>query len=252
MGKIICYGGGKIDSCDGLNNNIEFGKEVIKISGKKSPKLLYIPTASEDSLSKVESTIEYFGNKLGCLVDVLYLVNKQSNSEHFRAKILSSDIIYVSGGNPIKLMKTWRKHKIDKFLVEAYEKGIVLAGKSAGAICWYKYGGAYTGRINNGNLGLMKVRGIGIINATLCAHYNTVGENRRTDLRDLMKKSHGVAIALDNCCGIEINDGTFRIVSSSDNANAYKVYWCNGNFYEEIIEKSNEFKKIELLLSKRI
>ena len=51
-----------------------------------------------------------------------------------------SDIIYVGGGNTLKMMKVWKKTGVDKMLKQAYEKGIVLSGLSAGSICWFRWG----------------------------------------------------------------------------------------------------------------
>ena len=65
-----------------------------------------------------------------------------------------------------------------------------------------------------------------------------------------MKKINGVAIEVENCCAIEIIDNKYKIISSKVSANAYKVYWKDGKFNEEIIKKEKELKLLKDLLKK--
>ena len=66
----------------------------------------------------------------------------------------------------------------------------------------------------------------------------------------MMKKTSGVAIALDNCCAVEIIDNKYRIISSKPSANAYKVYWKTDKYYEEIIKKEKVLNSLDSLLKK--
>ncbi len=69
---------------------------------------------------------------------MLNLLGVNPSRKELEEKILSSDLIYVSGGNTLKLMRRWRRLGVDKILELVHDKGIVLAGLSAGAICWFK------------------------------------------------------------------------------------------------------------------
>ena len=135
MKKIVAVGGGEIGRPGYSIETAKIDKEIIKLSGKKRPKFLFIPTASLDADDYVKVVNNYFGNKLGCVIDVLYLVNKKISRREIENKILNSDIIYVGGGNTFKMLKLWRKLGVDKVLAAAYKKGIVHSGVSAGAIC---------------------------------------------------------------------------------------------------------------------
>lgn len=73
----------------------------------------------------------------------------ESDIESVRAKIMTSDIVYVGGGNTLKMMKIWRKTGFDAILREAYENGIVCAGISAGANCWFEFGHSDSRRFAN-------------------------------------------------------------------------------------------------------
>lgn len=249
MKKIIAIGGGEMGRPGYPIETTKIDKEVIKISGKKNPKLLFIPTATDDSQSYVDVITKQYGKKLGCKVDILFLVKEKPSKKEIQNKILNSDIVYVGGGNTLKMMNIWRKYEVDKILKEAYKKGIVLTGLSAGSICWFKYGNSDSRRFYNPKADLIKVSGLNLINALHCPHYD-FEKDRKSDLKKMMKKTPRVAIAIDNCCAIEVVGDKYRIIDSKKSANAYKVYWKNNKYYEEVINKDKEFKPIDILLKK--
>lgn len=245
MSKIVAIGGGEIGRPGYPVETTKIDKEIIKLTGKVNPRLLFIPTASSDLESYLNVVKKHFGKRLNCKVSVLYLIREKLNKEEVEKKILDTDIIYVGGGNTLTMMKIWRKLGVDKVLVKAYKKDIVLSGLSAGAICWFRYGSSDP----KPDVDPTKIRGLDFVNALYCPHYN-IEKDRKADLKKMMKKTPGIAIAVDNCCAIEIVDGEYRVISSKKNANAYKVYWKRGKFHEELIEKKKEFMPIETLLSK--
>lgn len=227
--KIIAVGGGEIS----LSETLKIDQEIIDQSRKKNPRLLFIPTASSDSEGYVKGMKTYFGEKLGCQIDILYLLNKKINQSETEKTILSSDIIYVGGGNTLKMMKIWRRYNIDTILRKAGERGVVLSGISAGAICWFTCGSSDSRKFKNPQAKLIRVTGLNFVPFVLCPHYN-VEADRKPDLKELMKRTPGVAIALDNCSAIEIIDAGYRILTSNNSARAYKVYWSNGEYFEEV------------------
>lgn len=249
MKKIIAIGGGEIGRRKFPMDIIKIDKEIIRLSGKKMPKLLFIPTASSDSAGYIEVVEKYFGKKLGCKIDVLYLINNKFSKKEIADKILRSDIVYVGGGNTLKMMKIWEKTGVDKILIKAYNKGIVMSGLSAGSICWFKYGNSDSRKFANPKANLIKVAGLGFIKALHCPHYD-IEVYRKADLKKMMKKTSGVAIAIDNCCAIEVIDNKYRIIASKKSANAYKVYWKKNTYHEEIIKKEQKLKPLDWLLSK--
>ena len=247
--KIVAIGGGEIGRPGYPVETIKIDREIIALSGKKNPRVLFIPTASGDSEGYTEVFNKHFGKRLGCKTDVLYLIKEKQNKKQIREKILNSDIVYVGGGNTAKLMKVWRKTGTDKILQGAVKKGIVLSGLSAGSICWFKYGLSDSRRFKNPNAKLIKVSGLGLINALHCPHYD-FETHRKEELKQMMKNMSGVAIAIDNCCAIEIVDDQYRIVSSKKDAKAYKVYWKNNKFYKEAIGQNKEYKPLLEILIK--
>ena len=224
-------------------------EEPLNLTGKKNPRLLFIPTASADSELYYETVKKHFGKVLCCKTDVLYLINKNLSKKEIGQKIFGTDIIYVGGGNTLKMMKVWRKSGVDKMLRQAYERGIVLSGLSAGSICWFRWGNSDSRRSINPRAELIKVSGLGLINALHCPHYD-FEKDRKPDLKKMMRKTTGISIAIDNCCAIEIIDDKYRIISSKKSANAYKVYWKANKYYEEVIKKEKKFKVLKDLLIK--
>jgi len=247
--KIVAIGGGEIGRPGYPVETTQIDKEIIKLTGKKTPKFLFIPTASSDSELYYKTVEKHFGKNLGCKTDVLYLIKNNPNKKEIKNKILKSDIIYVGGGNTLKMMQIWKKTGTDKILIKAYQKGIVMSGLSAGSICWFKYGNSDSRKFSNPNADLIKVKGLGLINALHCPHYD-VEAYRKDDLKKMMEKTPGVAIAMDNCCAIEIIDDKFRIINSKKLANAYKIYWEKNKYYEKLIDKEKGLKSLNHLLKK--
>ncbi len=249
MKKIIAIGGGEIGRPGYPVETTKIDKEIIRLTSKKNPKLLFIPTASSDSEGYCNTVKKHFGEKLGCKIDVLYLIKNKLEKKEIEDKVLKSDIIYVGGGNTLKMMRIWKRNGVDKILIKAYKKGIVMSGLSAGSICWFKYGNSDSRKFVNPDAGLIKVAGLGLINALHCPHYDFEA-HRKADLKKMMRKTSGIAIALDNCCAIEIIDNKYRIISSKKSANAFKVYWKANKYHEELIKKEKGLKTINQLLLK--
>jgi len=247
--KIIAIGGGEIGRPGYPVQTMKIDKEIITQTGKKNPKLLFIPTASNDSEGYTQVVKKHFGRRLGCKVEILNLIKEKPSKKEIEKKILSSDIIYVGGGNTLKMMTIWKRTGTDQILKKAHEKGIVMSGLSAGSICWFKYGNSDSRKFTSGSKELIKVRGLGLINALHCPHYD-VEKYRQKDLKRMMKTTPGVAIALENCTALELIDDKYRILKSNKDAKAYKIYWKKNKYYKEEIKQEKEFKPIKFLLKK--
>jgi dipeptidase E len=247
--KIVAIGGGEIGRPGHPVETTEIDKEIIRLTGKKKPLVLFVPTASSDSEGYYEVFKKHFGKRLSCKTDVLWLIKEKTSGKKIEKKILSADIVYVGGGNTQKMLRIWKQTGTDKILKKAYKKGVVLSGLSAGSLCWFKGGISDSLRFTNPSAKLIKITGLGFINALHSPHYDTE-KYRRPALKKIMKNNSGVAIAIDNCCAVEFVGDTYRVISSKPKANAYKVYWKGGKYYEEIIPKDKNFKPLLELLKK--
>ena len=109
---------------------------VLGLTGKERPRLLCVPTASADD---TEYTV-WFYERFARPRRAQHLKTFPWPPENLREVILSQDAICVSGGNTANMLAIWRVHGIDTLMREAWEKGVVLWGASAGMICWFEAG----------------------------------------------------------------------------------------------------------------
>jgi len=246
MGKIVAIGGGEIGRPGYPVETTKIDKEIIRLSGKKRPRLLFIPTASDDAEGYVKSVEKHFGRRLGCKVDALLLVKTQPSKKEIRDKIFGADIIYVGGGNALKMMNRWRQLGVDKLLKQACRKNIVLAGLSAGAICWFRHGLSDSRKFKNKTADFIRVSGLGLINVLCCPHFGAE-TGRAKSLRALLEKG-GIGIALGNCAAIQIDDSLFRIINSKTKSKAFKFFWQNGKYHKQIIAVGELLPLKELLM----
>ena len=249
MRKIVAIGGGEIGRPGHPVETTKIDKEIIRLTSKKSPKVLFIPTASSDSEGYYEAVQKHFGKRLGCNTDVLWLIKERPSRKEIEQKVMSSDIVYVGGGNTQKMLRIWRSYGIDKILEKAWGKGIILSGLSAGSICWFRGGTSDSRRFKNPDADLIRVSGLNFIPTMHSPHYD-VEKDRRPGLKKIMQKTSGVAIAIGNCCAIEFVDDTYRVVTSKSSAKAYKVYWKAGKYYEEEIKRHKDFAPLSELVIK--
>jgi peptidase E len=134
------------------------------------PRVCYVPTAGGDSLPHV-ATFYRTCSMLGCEGSDLPLFNR--GGEDPREKLLAQDVIWVGGGNTANLLAIWRLHGVDAAMREAWEAGVVLAGSSAGMICWFEASitdsfGPQLAPLDDG---------LGFLPGSACPHYD--GEERR-------------------------------------------------------------------------
>jgi len=238
MGKIIAIGGGELRK--GETEAID--KYIVNLAGNENPKLLFIPTASYDAQGYIELVENKF-RELGCYVDSLCLITKSYNEEQIREKVLSSDIIYVGGGDTVRMMDKWKEMKMDQLLIEAYHKGIILSGLSAGSICWFEYGHSDSESfINKEDWDYIKAYGLGIIKAAHCPHYN---EERKVSFVEMLKGEDLIGIALENNTAFVELDGEYHIIKSDKNS---KAYILKPDSNDVVIEELREGKIANLKL----
>lgn len=249
MQKIITIGGGSLDT----KSTKAIDLEIIRLTGKKHPRFLFIPTASTDSVDYWNRMNNMYKNDLGCKTDVLNLITQKYSHKEIQNKIFSSDIVYVGGGNTLKMMRRWRTLGVDELLKSAWQKGIVLCGASAGAICWYDSGHSNSiSYYNPKKWDYINVKGLGFIKGIFCPHYDsaTLGVKRKKRFQNMIQKMGGLGIAVEDNCAMEFIDNKFRVINSKPNAKAFKVYKHNGRIVEKEIEKIKTLTPLESLYQK--
>lgn len=215
MKRLVAIGGGELRK----RETLPIDQEIVRLTKKPRPKALFIPTASHEAPGYVELFKEVYGRQLGCDVDTLYLLN-QPDSKQIRHQILSSDLIYIGGGDTAFMMKVWQAHKIDDLLIEASKSGVVIAGLSAGAICLFESGYSDSQSFNQDEWEFTFVKGLGLIKGSVCPHYNEVGR----DSFDKALNGSQVGIALENNVAYIVEGDTVSILKTSPSNHAYRLY----------------------------
>lgn len=138
----------------------------------RAPRVTHINTAGGDQRHVEGGELEA-ARAAG--VDATHLrLFPHPNIPDLRAHLLSQDVIWVSGGSLVNLLAVWRAHRLDRLLAEAWRHGVVLAGGSAGALCWHQGG-------TTSSLGpsiAPVADGLGLVPGSLAVHYDS-DPNRR-------------------------------------------------------------------------
>jgi dipeptidase E len=232
MGPIIASGGGGWRGREAL----AIHRAMIEASGKRRPRLLLITTAGGENPEQVAGWSRYFARRFGCEVDPLYLLGRQPSRREVAEAIRSAEVVYVGGGNTLKMMRRWRFLGTDAELRRAHRRGTVLAGASAGAICWFEHGHSDSMRgYGHDPWEYIRVTGLGLLRGTLCPHYHH--EDRREDFQVMIARKGGYGIALDDRCALRIEDGSWRVIAAGRGARAYAVTRHRGEVYEREIPR---------------
>ncbi|MGD6843944.1 Type 1 glutamine amidotransferase-like domain-containing protein [Bacillus infantis] len=213
MRLIIAMGGGGFSM---EPENLLLDQYIIGQSQNKKPKICFLPTASGDQQSYIDRFYEAFGD-MDCIPAHLSLFEPNFNdAEEF---LLGQDIIYVGGGNTRNMMILWKEWGLDELLIQCYQEGIILAGISAGSICWFEEG--LTDPLNGP---LYRIKGLGILKGSHCPHYD--GENKRKSayrqhIRETLMKP---GYAADDGTALHfVDEILYKSVSSRKNSSAYYV-----------------------------
>jgi peptidase E len=142
---------------------------VLALSGKAVPRICFLPTASGDPREQLTRFYERFG-EWPCEPSVLSLFNLGRDRIDPVAHLLAQDVIYVGGGSMRNMLAIWREHGIDAAMRQAWERGVLLAGLSAGAMCWFEGGISMSGGTPQA------VRGLGLVPASLSVHLDSEPE----------------------------------------------------------------------------
>jgi peptidase E len=197
-------------------DNLLLEKYLLKLANKDSPKICFIPTASGDSQSYIDRFDTAFA-QLPCVPSQLLLFRLQTAD--IRSFVLEQDIIYVGGGNTKNLLALWKEWGLDSIIREAWERGVILAGWSAGSICWFEEGvtDSFPGE-------LTPLRCLGFLKGSNCPHYDGEPERKPSYHRLLAEGLISEGYAADDGVALHfLGTQLERIVSSRPHAKAYRL-----------------------------
>jgi peptidase E len=142
---------------------------VLELTGREVPRICFLPTASGDPREQVTRFYERFGD-WPCEPSILSLFHLGRDRIDPIAHILSQDALYIGGGSMRNMLAIWREHGIDEAMRTAWDRGVVLAGLSAGAMCWFEGGVSMSGGAPE------VVQGIGLLPGSLSVHLDGEAE----------------------------------------------------------------------------
>lgn len=215
----------------------EIDQEIIKFSGKKNPKVLFVPTATKDLSWYCDAFVKYY-TSLWCKVDVLRLYNCFVDKEKIKNQIFRSDIIYVWGGNTFSMMKMWKRFWVDNLLKLAVKKWILFAGLSAGSICQFLWWVSDSRRESDRNKAMILVKWLWILPFYHAPHFN-IGEDRKKWLMHYLSERWWKYIALDNQVAFFVWWSKFKIVKSNSKSKAYIYYKQKGKIVCRELDNSS-------------
>ena len=144
---------------------------VLSLAPAREPRICLLPTAGGDSEAQIRRFSIAFGDRL-CEPSHVSLFRLGHRPVSLRDHLLAQDVIYVGGGSMINLLALWRAHGLDEILREAWHAGIVLAGLSAGSMCWFEHG------ITNSHGHPTPAAGLGFLPGSNSVHYDGEPERR--------------------------------------------------------------------------
>lgn len=220
--KIFIYGG---------EFNKVFIQYVANLTKKINPKILFIPTASGDYT-------EYINQWYTSCVDLplrphilMTFINSNPKQKTFEEQVFGCDAIIVGGGSTLNMLAIWKAQGIDTILRKAYDKGIVLAGGSAGSVCWFT-GGFTDSRPKY----LSLIECLGILNYSHCPHYNSEPNRKPLYNEAILKGKLKPGYACDDLAGLLFINGVLKkSVSQNTDNNNYFISVVDGKINENLL-----------------
>ena len=222
-GHIIALGGG------GFSTESEPGldKYILDQVATNCPKIGFIGTASGDDAAYILKFYARF-SELDCEPSHLDLFRRTPMISDW---VLQQDIIFVGGGNTKSMLAVWAAWQLPLHLRSALDQDIVLAGISAGAICWFE-----AGITDSVAVELSALNGLGFLEGSCCPHYSLDAERKPTYRKMILNGGIKQGIAIDDGAGVHFIDGVAqRIISGAADASAYSLSLVNGELDESII-----------------
>ena len=212
---VLAIGGGMLMPREAVPLQVKYAMEL---SGQERPKLCVINTAVGDDpnaylrfydrLAETPARVRHLA---------LFPMPNVSDPEDF---LMSQDAIFVGGGSVANMLAVWRVHGIDEIMRKAWQAGIILAGSSAGGICWFTSG-------TTDSFGV-KLRpftdGLGMLPGSFCPHYHSEPERRPLYHRLVAEGALPGGLACDDGAAAHFIDDTLsELVSDRPEATAYRV-----------------------------
>ncbi len=223
MKRIIAIGGGELRERTTMKIDEYIATLAKEHAGENRANALFIPTASHDYMPYYNTFHKVYTGTFNIKTDVALTVFKEPDMEKMRAKFEKADMIYVGGGDTVFMIKHWKQSGLLPLIQDAYERGVVIAGLSAGAICWFS--DIYTdsaAALGEGDKYAM-FQGLNWINGKISPHYGA----RMLDFDKIVCYNLGCAYGIEDDAALVIENGEI-VGSVSSGGKAWLIERVNG------------------------
>ena len=203
MKRIIAIGGGELRERTTLGIDEYIANLAKERAGERRANALFIPTASHDFMPYYNTFHKVYTGVFDIKTDVALSVYKEVDIERMRQKFEKADVIYVGGGDTVFMIEHWKKMGLLPLVEDAYQRGVIIAGLSAGAICWFS--DIYTdseSALGEGEKYAM-FQGLNWIKGVISPHYGA----RMLDFDKIVCYNYSRAYGVEDNSALVIEDG---------------------------------------------
>ena len=168
---VVAIGGGELRYKTTRAIDAYIAKLAKEHAGERRARAVFIGTASHDSLPYFNTFRKTYTSDFDIKADVALLTKKDVPMEKTAAKLAEADALYIGGGDTLYMLDVWKRTGMIGLILDAYERGTVLAGLSAGAVCWFRKTDADSDV--SAQSGYAVHDGIGVIDGIMTPHYNS-------------------------------------------------------------------------------
>lgn len=240
---IISIGGGELRERTTLKIDEYIAGRAKARAGIRRANALFLPTASHDFMPYYNTFHKVYTGVFDIKTDVALCVFKDADLARMREKFEKADMIYAGGGDTVFMIEQWKKTGLLPLIREAYERGVVICGLSAGAICWFSdmYTDSATaaataaavsvGTASENAEKYSMFPGLGWIKGKISPHYGA----RMVDFDKILCYNNGSAYGLEDNSAILIENETVRGAISSGGT-AWKIESADGELKKSAVE----------------
>ena len=225
--RIIAIGGGELKNRETLKIDEYIANEAKKAAGERRACGLFLPTASHDCMPYYNTFHKVYTGLFDIKTDVALTVNREIDMEKMRAKFEKADFLYVGGGDTVFMIEHWKRTGLLQLIEEAYERGVLLCGLSAGGICWFEE--MYSDSVVEGDYSMYPA--LGWLKGKISPHYN----ERMLDFDEIVRYNKYRAWGVENGAALEfVNGEPVKVISSGG-----KVWQIDGSSGELVKKEYN-------------
>jgi len=224
--QIVAYGGGGFSMEAG---NTLLDDHVLSLTGVARPKVCFIPTASGDA----DHYVVRFYREFAARADVSHLSLFRRDrgagavEGDIESHLMQQDLIYVGGGSVLSLLGAWKAHGVDLILERCWRAGVVMAGLSAGSLCWFEEAlTAFHGPPEH-------LLGMGLLPWANCVHYDGEPERSAEFRAAIASGELGPGYGADDGAALHfVGTELAEVVTSRPKSRAYRVEAACGQAIE--------------------